>query len=92
MSRAKAVPSPLTIAGAAIVSHEPISNSVLLADILAHLEELEDAWLRGAIHEHDCKGGMRSNRNVELARRLRKILPAAPVIRHGENCPKDNKC
>ena len=44
--------------------------------VLAHLEELEEAWRRGALSEHDGQGGTRSNRNVELRVLLRKTLGA----------------
>lgn len=37
---------------------------------LAHATELRDAWDRGAISERDGKGGLRSNRNVDVQRAL----------------------
>ncbi len=30
----------------------------------SHVLELEDAWARGVLSEHDGKGGTRSNRNI----------------------------
>lgn len=54
----------------------------LITSAAEHLTELEDAWLRGAISEHDGHGGTRSNRNAEMLRKLRAYLsalaPAAP--------------
>lgn len=47
--------------------------------ILEHLDELEEAWRRGALSEHDGKGGTRSNRNAELARTLRDALAGLEV-------------
>ena len=41
-----------------------------------HLDELEETWRRGVISENDGKGGTRSNRNVEVARRLSAALKA----------------
>ena len=46
---------------------------------LAHVQELEEAWRRGAITEHDGKGGTRSNRNVDV----RAILADAISGKHG---------
>lgn len=46
---------------------------------LAHVNELRDAWQRGAISEHDGQGGTRSNRNVDVAVALRCALAAAPA-------------
>ena len=43
---------------------------------LRHIQELRDAWERGAIHEIDGLGGTRSNRNVEIEVQLRKALEA----------------
>jgi hypothetical protein len=41
---------------------------------LNHILELEEAWRRGAIHEHDGRGGERSNRNVAVRVLLEKAL------------------
>lgn len=41
---------------------------------LVHIQELREAWLRGAISEHDGKGGTRSNRNADVATDLRAAL------------------
>lgn len=40
----------------------------------SHLEELRDAWERGVIHEHDSKGGTRSNRNADVLSEIRAAL------------------
>jgi hypothetical protein len=48
----------------------------ILELVEAHLEELEDAWRRGCISEHDRQGGTRSNRNVEVLILVRKLLGA----------------
>lgn len=47
---------------------------LVLEAALEHLEDLEEAWLRGALHENDGLGGIRSNRNVECARAARAAL------------------
>ncbi len=39
-----------------------------------HVAELRDAWQRGVISEHDMKGGIRSNRNVDIEVALRSAL------------------
>lgn len=41
---------------------------------LAHCEELRDAWERGALDEHDGKGGLRANRNFSVVLALRAAL------------------
>jgi hypothetical protein len=38
----------------------------LMERVRTHLEELAEAWRRGALTEHDGGGGTRSNRNWEL--------------------------
>ena len=38
----------------------------LLRDVQQHIFELEDAWAKGALSEHDGKGGTRSSRNTDL--------------------------
>ena len=53
------------------------ADTALLEALREHIEELEDAWMRGAIVEHDGKGGTRSNRNADLGVRLKKRLEAA---------------
>lgn len=50
----------------------------LLEALLAHIEELEEAWRTSALSEHDGHGGARSNRNVWLARALRHHLGGTP--------------
>lgn len=45
----------------------------VLEATIAHLGELADAWMTGALDEHDGKGGTRSNRNVEIIELLRAI-------------------
>lgn len=44
---------------------------------LAHVEELRDAWMRGAISECDGRGGTRSNRNVDVENQLRAAIQKA---------------
>ena len=39
-----------------------------------HVDELADAWRRGAIQETDGQGGMRSNRNSDVQRLLEKVI------------------
>ncbi len=41
---------------------------------LQHVGELAEAWQRGALSEHDGKGGIRSNRNQDLLHSLTKVL------------------
>ena len=41
---------------------------------LAHCEELREAWERGALDEHDGKGGLRSNRNLSVVLAIRAAL------------------
>lgn len=43
----------------------------------SHIEELREAWQRGAIHEADFLGGLRSNRNAEACTRLSRAIAAA---------------
>jgi hypothetical protein len=49
---------------------------------LDHVTELRDAWMRGAIREHDGKGGTRSNRNVDVEVELRRTLAALKGASH----------
>lgn len=42
-----------------------------------HIEELREAWRRGAIHEADFLGGLRINRNAEACTRLSRAIAAA---------------
>ena len=46
----------------------------LVRQSIEHNEELEEAWRRGAISEHDGKGDTRSNRNEALVRRMKTFL------------------
>ncbi|KKM24908.1 hypothetical protein LCGC14_1600400 [marine sediment metagenome] len=46
----------------------------LLERTLEHCEELRKAWERGALDEHDGKGGTRSNRNYALVIELERFL------------------
>lgn len=41
---------------------------------LDHVTELREAWRTGALHERDDGGGTRSNRNVDVERKLRKLI------------------
>jgi hypothetical protein len=47
---------------------------LLMVTVRDHIDELEEAWRRGAISEHDGKGGTRSNRNVTMRVELNKML------------------
>jgi len=46
----------------------------VLGIALEHVQELREAWERGAISEHDGLGGTRSNRNVTVETILRAVL------------------
>ena len=50
-----------------------------LRETVEHIEELEDAWRRGALSEHDGQGGTRSSRNLWLRVKLRKLLALTPA-------------
>ena len=50
------------------------ADTALLEACREHIVELEEAWIRGAIVEHDGKGGTRSNRNIALHIRLDERL------------------
>lgn len=43
----------------------------------SHLDELREAWERGALSEHDGMGGTRSNRNVDVIREIREAITEA---------------
>ena len=45
-----------------------------LAEMVSHLDELAGAWQRGALHENDGRGGLRSNRNAELLTKAQQLL------------------
>ena len=45
--------------------------------VLIHIEELGDAWSRGALSERDGKGGIRSNRNADCACHIRAAIAKA---------------
>jgi len=69
----------------ALAYRERMQELVLIAEpILEHLEELEEAWRRGALHESDTPGGTRSNRNVTLARQLRQVLANRPESKESD--------
>lgn len=75
-------------AGAAVDAQARADERAWIAALVAaaqevdiHLAELEDAWSRGALSEHDGKGGTRSNRNADLRRRLTRALLAAEADR-----------
>lgn len=53
---------------------------------LEHVSELRDAWMRGALSEHDGLGGTRSNRNIEVEKALRAALSSPDVT--GESAAK----
>ena len=44
--------------------------------VRVHLEELREAWQRGALSEHDNLGGTRSNRNNDVLRMINARLAA----------------
>lgn len=44
---------------------------------LYHVRELREAWMTGALSEHDGKGGLRSNRNVDVESQLSAALRAS---------------
>jgi len=44
---------------------------------MEHVIELESAWVTGALHERDDKGGTRSNRNTDVREQLRTAIAAA---------------
>ena len=46
---------------------------------LEHVKELREAWRTGAIRECDGNGGTRSNRNVDVEVRLRRVLETTHV-------------
>ena len=54
---------------------------------LAHVQELEEAWRRGAITEHDGKGGTRSNRNVDVRAILADAISGKEVYDHDDVVP-----
>lgn len=56
------------------LAHEKAQLVAVLEQALAHVEELEDAWMRGNISEHDGLGGTRSNRNHDVRVALTKVL------------------
>jgi len=56
-------------------------DATIIADLLAaaeaalaHVEELEESWSRGALEERDGKGGTRSNRNVDVRVQLQAAI------------------
>ena len=59
-------------------AQEVLALFELLEACWEHIIELEDAWMRGAITEHDDKGGTRSNRNTALRVRLNERLEVKP--------------
>ena len=46
---------------------------------LDHVRELREAWMAGDIRETDGKGGLRSNRNVDVESELAKALQGSEV-------------
>ncbi len=52
----------------------------LLERVLEHCEELREAWERGALDEHDGKGGTRSSRNYARVIELERFL-AQPMTK-----------
>ena len=68
---------PLLLGEIAALKAENAELRTAAGYALEHVSELEDAWMRGCITEHDGKGGMRSNRNVDVRIALRAALDAA---------------
>jgi len=67
------------MAGVRLASDAPGTVRALIVaaqQSLEHLRELEEAWRRGVISEHDGKGGLRSNTNAWRANALRDALAA----------------
>ena len=48
----------------------PLLEALKLAE--THLDELADAWQRGALHGYDGQDGIRSNRNMDILIAIRK--------------------
>lgn len=69
--------SSRTVAGYEVLlaSHQRLLEACKAASL--HVDELRHAWLTGAITERDGKGGMRSNRNVDVAVQLSAAIQAA---------------
>ena len=61
-------------AQAAIDACHAEEMATVLRSAHAHVQELRDAWERGAIREYDGLGGTRSNRNVDVEVALRFLL------------------
>lgn len=51
-------------------------------DALSHIEELEEAWRRGVLHELDTPGGTRSNKNVDVRVALEAAIKKAEGAKH----------
>ena len=54
----------------------PLAVVEAVAPVLEHLQELRDAWERGALSSRDGKNGLRSNRNADVEVALRAALEA----------------
>ena len=63
----------------AVNCHEELVEALEFAH--SHVDELCDAWERGAISEHDGKGGLRSNRNTAVEMKIRAALAKAKESR-----------
>ena len=46
---------------------------------LNHVVEIREAWMTGALSDHDGKGGTRSTRNVEVEMALRAAIDSLPA-------------
>ena len=63
----------------AVNAHEALTQRVAALEAAlryaqAHLDELADAWQRGALVSHDGKNGWRSNMNADALVIIRKAL------------------
>lgn len=58
-----------------IDGHGPYQRLVDAAKVaLDHVTELREAFSRGVIYETDCRGGTRSNNNVQVQKQLAEAL------------------
>lgn len=52
----------------------PSTTLEVLIVVKKHVDDLADAWRRGALQETDGQGGMRSSRNSEVQQLLEKVI------------------
>ena len=65
------------------LARELLAARKALRSCAAHIEELRDAWQRGAISEHDGMGGTRSNRNTDTLLQARAVLAGEKELQNG---------